>query len=95
MRRTKTQEREARDRIEKGGGEANKRRKPQERCRCYAENGGDLGGRLEKRGQESIRSVDVDPEHPIEKNKQAGREAQCTRVPTLSCLIRGFYNMYH
>ena len=95
MRRTKTREREARDRIEKGGGEAEKRQNPQERCRCYAESGGDLGGRREKRRQENISSVDFDPEHPIEKNKQAGREAQGTRVPTLSCLIRGFHNMYH
>ena len=61
-RRTRAQEREARDRIGEGGGEAKKRKKPQEIDRRDVENGGDLGGKRKECRQESIGSLDVDPE---------------------------------
>ena len=62
MRRTRAQEQEAKDRIGEGGGEAKKSKKPQKSYRRDVENGGDLGGKRKKRRQESIGSVDVDPE---------------------------------
>ena len=52
----------ARDRIGEGGEEAKKRKKPQEIYRRDVENGGDLGGKRKECRQESIGSIDVDPE---------------------------------
>ena len=48
MLRTRGQRREARDRIEEGGGEAMKRKKPQGGRRRDLGNGGDLGGKRKK-----------------------------------------------
>ena len=45
MRRTRAQGREARDRVGEGGGEAMKRKKPQNSYRRDVENEGDLSER--------------------------------------------------
>ena len=52
-----------------------KRRKPQKSYWRVVENGGDVGGRKKKRRQESIRSVDVNPEDLRNRN-EAKTEAQ-------------------
>ena len=99
MRRARAQGREARDRIGEGGEEAKKRKKPQKSCRR------DVGNRGEKRRQESVGSVDVNPED-LEKRSEAGRKAQDAEglsknitgresVSPLSLVIEGFRSKYH
>ena len=96
----RSQGREARDMIGKGGGEAKERKKPQKRFRRVVEKGGDLGGRRKKRRQESIGSVDVGPGH-LKNRKEETQGAQglsksCREsVSPLSGLIRGFRIKYH
>ena len=53
MRKTSAQGRDARDRTGEGGGEAEKPKK-QKNYRRHLENGGDLGGVIKKRRQESF-----------------------------------------
>ena len=66
-------------------------------------NGGDLSRKRKKRRQESVGSVDVDPED-LENSTQAERELQdvegpsknCReRVSPSSCLIKAFRNKHH
>ena len=49
LKKTRAQERETRERIGEGGGEAKKRKKLHTRCRRDVGNGGDLGGNRKKR----------------------------------------------
>ena len=63
--------------IGEGGGETKNREKPW-KSNCYRrdeENERGLDGERDTRRQESIGSVDVDPED-LETKKEAGREAQ-------------------
>ena len=62
MRKTRAQGQESRDMIGEGRGGAKERDKPQKSCRRDVEDKGHLGGKREIRRQESIGSVDVDPE---------------------------------
>ena len=93
------------NRIGEGGREAKKRKKPQNRCRRRAGNGGDTGGKRKTCRKERVGSVAANPDN-IESNKQAGGAAQgipgssknCASresVFPLSRLIRSFRNKYH
>ena len=91
--------------VGEGGREAKKRKKPQNRCRRRAGNGGDMGGKRKQFRKERVGSVAANPDN-LGSNKKAGGGAQgaqgsskiCTRresVSRLSRLIRGFRNKYH
>ena len=93
------------NRIEEGGREAKKRKKPQNGCRRRAGNAGDIGGKRKKCRKERVGSVVANPDN-LESNKEAGGGAQraqgsskiCTSresVSPLSRLIRGFRNKNH
>ena len=93
------------DIIGEGGGEVKKRKKPHKTCRRHVGNGGDLGGKREKRRKYRVGPVAATPDN-LEKNNEAGGGAQgiqglrkiCTSresVSPLSRLVRGFrYNHY-
>ena len=66
------------DTIEEGGREAKKRIKPHKKYRCHVGNGGDLGGKGEKRLKERVGPVAGNPDN-LENNKEAGEGAQCTQ----------------
>ena len=59
------------DIIGEGGGEAKKRKKPQNSCRRHVGNGGDLGGKRKNRKKERVGPVAANPDN-LEKNKEAG-----------------------
>ena len=92
------------DRIEEGGREAKKRKKPQNSCRRHVGNGGDLGGKREKCRKGRVGPVAANPDN-LESNKEGGgaqgtqgSSKNCTSgesVSPLSRLIRGFPNNYH
>ena len=93
------------DRIEEGGREAKKRKKPQNSSRRRAGNGGDLGGKIKKCRKERVDSVAANLDN-IKSDKEAGGGAQGTQrssknctsresVSPLSRLLRGFRNKYH
>ena len=75
LRRIRAQGRKARDRIEEGGREAKKRKKPQRSYRRDVENGGDSDRRRKKRRQESLDSVAADLDN-LENRRKAWREVQ-------------------
>ena len=73
MQKTRAQGRDARSyRIEEGGGEAKKRKKPHKRFRRDVENMGGSRGKGNKCRQERVGSVAADPDN-IENIKEAGR----------------------
>ena len=94
------------DGIGEGGGEAKKHKKPHKTCRRHVGNGGDFGGKREKRRKERVGPVAANPDN-LEINKEAGGGAQGTQglsnnrttsgesVSPFSRLIRGFRNKYH
>ena len=92
------------DSIGEGGREVKKRKKPQNSCRRQLGNGGDLGGKRKKCRKERVGPVATNPDD-LERNKEAEEGAQGTQgssksctsrenVSPLSCLIRGFRNIY-
>ena len=64
--------------IGEGGGEAKKRKKSYKSCRRDVGNGGDLGGKRNKRRQERVRSIAFDPDN-LENRNGTGREVQGTQ----------------
>ena len=93
------------NRIGEGGRGTKKRKKPQNRCRRRAGNGGDMGGKRKKGRKERVGSVAANSDN-LGSNKEAGGGAQgaqgsskiCTSresVSPLSRLIRGFRNKFH
>ena len=58
------------DRIGEGGREAKKLKKPQNRCRRRAGNGGDTGGKRKKCRKERVGPVAANPDN-LESNKEA------------------------
>ena len=88
------------DRIEEGGREVKKHRKPQNNCRRLVGNEGDLVRKREKNRKERVGPVAANPDN-LESNKEAEGGAQGTQgssknsisresVSPLSLLIRGF-----
>ena len=86
MQSTRVKRQAKRGIIEEGGGEENKRKKPQTTYRRNVQNGIDLGGRRTKRRQESIGSVYVDPEY-LENIKKTGRETQGAQDSSKNCRL--------
>ena len=93
------------DRVEEGGREAKKCKKPQKSCRRQVRNGGDLCGKKKKCRKERIGSVAANPDN-LESNKEAEGGAQGTQGSNKNCrsrksasplsrLIRGFRNKCH
>ena len=93
------------DRIGEGEREVNKRKKPQNSCRRHMGNGGDFGGKRKNCRKERVGPVTANPDN-LESKMEAGGGAQGTQgssknctsresVSPLSCLIRGFRNMYN
>ena len=66
------------NRIGEGGREAKKRKKPQNRCRRRAGNGGDMGGKRKKCRKERVGSVAANPDN-LRSNKEAGGEHKVLR----------------
>ena len=93
------------DRIGQGEREAKERKKTH---KCYGrcvENGGDLGGKKNKRRKETVGPVAANSDN-LENNDEAGGGAQGTQGLSKNCtsresvspllrLIRGFRNKYH
>ena len=75
------------DRIEEGGREAKKRKKPQNSCRRQVGNGGDLGGKREKCRIERVGPVAANP-HNLESNKKAEGGAQGTQGSGKNCTYK-------
>ena len=100
--KTKAQGREARHKIWEGGGEVKMCEKRQKSCRRDVKNGGDSGGGGRRR-QDSVGSVDVDPEDPENRNdvERETQDAQSSNkncresVSPLSRMIKCFRNKYH
>ena len=100
----RAQKREARDRIEEGGGEAKKRKKPQESCRRDVRNGGGVGGRRKKRKTRKYGLDRCQPRKCREFKGSRERMSGCwgliliskrESLSPFSRLIRGFRNKYH
>ena len=91
------------DTIGEGGGEAKKRKKPQNSCRRYVGNGGDMGGKRKKSRKERVGPIAANPDNLESKAGGAAQGTQgssknCTSresVSPLSRLARGFRNKYH
>ena len=75
------------DKIEEGGGEAKKRKKPHKTCRSHVGNGGDLGGKSKKRRKERVGPVAANSDN-LENNKEAGGGAQGTQSLSKKCKSR-------
>ena len=75
------------DGIGEGGEEAKKCKKPHKSCRRDMANGGDLGGKRKKRGQERVGSVTAEP-HNLVNSKEAGGRAQGTQDLSKKCTSR-------
>ena len=93
------------NRIEEGGREAKKRKKPQNSCRRRAGNGRDTDGMRKKCRKERVGSVAANPDN-LERNMEEEGGAQDTHGSSNSCtsresvsplsrLNRGFRNKYH
>ena len=93
------------DRLEEGGREAKKRKKPHNTCRRHVRKGGDLSAKRGKCRQERIGLVAANPDN-LENDKEAGGEAQGTQalskkrtsresVYPLWRLMSGFHKKYH
>ena len=93
------------DRIGQGEREAKKRKKTHKSYGHYVENGGDLGGKKNKRRKETVGPVAANSDN-LENNDEAGGGAQGTQGLSKNCtsresvspllrLIRGFRNKYH
>ena len=65
------------DRIGEGVRGAKKRKKPQNSCRRYAGNGGDLGGNRKKCRKQRVGSVASNPDN-LESNKEVGGGTRCS-----------------
>ena len=75
------------NRIEEGGREAQKRKKPQNSCRSRAGNGGDTGGKRKKCRKERVGSVAANPDN-LESNREPGRGVQGTQGSSKNCTSR-------